>query len=112
MSTSTTLPQVLKEEKHTPHAVAFSVLDVNAAPGEQPSTSSTGEIPEIKKRLEAYSPPAPISENDIQEKLKRAEEKRNNVLRNRVGPVSPRVAEERRRQALERKRAIDNENRQ
>jgi len=115
MQSTTTAPiQVLKEEKHTPHAVAYSVLDITA-PGPTTTSSeytSPRETPEIKKRLEAYSQPSPPTENDIQEKLKRAEMKRLNVLRNRVGPVSPRVAEERRRLALERKRAIDHENQQ
>jgi hypothetical protein len=107
--------QVLKEEKHTPHAVAYSVLDLAPGPsttGAQGGYTSPSETPEIKKRLEAYSQPSPLTESDIQEKLKRAEVKRNNVLRNRVGPGSPRVAEERRRLALERKRAIDHENQQ
>ena len=108
MLSTTTIPQVLKEEKHTPHAVAYSVLEL--APG--PGYSSSGEAPEIKKRLEAYSQPSPITESDIKEKLNRATQKRLNVLRNRVGPVSPRVAEERRRLALERKRAIDKETQQ
>jgi hypothetical protein len=106
-------PQVLKEVKHTPHAVAYSVLDIAPGPtGSQGGYTSPSETPEIKKRLEAYSQPAPPTESDIQDKLNRAGEKRANVLRNRVGPVSPRVAEERRRLALERKRAIDQENQQ
>lgn len=112
-SSISTIPQVLKEEKHTPHAVAFSVLDIAPGPtGTQAGYSSPNENPEIKKRLETYSQPAPPTESDIQEKLNRAREKRANVLRNRVGPVSPRIAEERRRLALERKRAIDHENQQ
>ena len=115
MQSTTDIKQVLKEEKHTPHAVAYSVLDISAAPSStsvQGGYTSPTETPEIKKRLEAYSQPSPITESDIQEKLKKAEENRLNVLRNRVGPVSPRVAEERRRLALERKRAIDHENQQ
>lgn len=99
-------PLVLKEEKHTPHAVAYKVLDL-AAPS---MGSSSGETsPEIKKRLEAYSSvPAPqISEADINNKLKRAEEKRRNVLKMRGGPVSPRAQEERRKAAIQRKKAID-----
>ena len=56
--------------------------------------------------------PSPPTESDIQEKLKKAELQRLNILRNKVGPVSPRVAEERRRQALERKRAMDHESQQ
>jgi hypothetical protein len=111
MQASTAIIQVLKEEKHTPHAVAYSVVDNAAAPSTSVSGgyTSPSETPEIKKRLEAYSQPSPLTESEIQEKLNRAEQKRQNVLRNRVGPVSPRVAEERRRQALERKRAIDHE---
>jgi hypothetical protein len=42
--------QVLKEEKHTPHAVAYSVVDI--APGPQGEYTSPSEVPEIKKRLE------------------------------------------------------------
>ncbi len=114
MQSTTGSLQVLKEEKHTPHAVAYSVLDIAPAPSTnvQGGYTSPSETPEIKKRLEAYSQPSPPTESEIMEKLKRAEQKRQNVLRNRVGPVSPRVAEERRRLALERKRAIDHENQQ
>ena len=92
MQSTATLPQVLKEEKHTPHAVAYKVLDI-AAPPMSGISSSHESNPEIKKRLEAYSQQTspPLSGADIQEKLKRAEEKRRNFLMNRGGPVSPRV---------------------
>ena len=112
-TTATTCPQVLKEVKHTPHAVAYKVLDIAPGPNAtQGGYTSPSETPEIKKRLEAYSMPAPPTVSEIQDKLDRAGLKRANVLRNRVGPVSPRVAEERRRLALERKRAIEHENQQ
>jgi hypothetical protein len=53
MQSSVSHPQVvLKEEKHTRHAVAYKVLDL-AAPSM--GSSSTETTPEIKKRLEAYS---------------------------------------------------------
>ena len=53
MQSSVSHPKVvLKEEKHTRHAVAYKVLDL-AAPST--GTSSTESTPEIKKRLEAYS---------------------------------------------------------
>jgi hypothetical protein len=111
MQATTTLPQVLKEEKHTPHAVAFKVLDIAAPPmsGSSTGISSQESTPEIKKRLEAYSqqPSPPISGADIQQKLKRAEEKRRNFLMNRGGPVSPRVMEERRRNAREHMKSRD-----
>ena len=78
MQSTTESLQVLKEEKHTPHAIAYSVLDIAPAPSttSQGGYTSPGETPEIKKRLEAYSQPSPPTENDIQEKLKRAEMKR------------------------------------
>ena len=63
--------QVLKEEKHTPHAVAYSVLDIAPGPttttpaSGQPGYTSPRETPEIKKRLEAYSQPSPLTESDI-----------------------------------------------
>jgi hypothetical protein len=110
MQATATLPQVLKEEKHTPHSVAFKVLDIAAPPmSSGAGISSTESTPEIKKRLEAYSQQTspPLSEADIQQKLKRAEEKRRNFLMNRGGPVSPRVMEERRRNALEHKKSQD-----
>ena len=71
--------------------------------------ASHESTPEIKKRLEAYSqqPSPPISGADIQQKLKRAEEKRKNYLMNRGGPVSPRVMEERRRNAREHMKTRD-----
>ena len=106
MQSSISTLQVLKEVKHTPHAVAYKVLDL-AAPSMQQS-----EMPEIKKRLEAYSqtPSPQISEEDIANKLKRAEEKRKKVLLSRGGPVSPRVQEERRRAAMERKKCLQETN--
>lgn len=98
---------MLKEERTTPHAIAFSV-DLNAAPGISPGESE----PEIKKRLEAYSLQGgeDLSREAIAEKLKRAEEKRQQALSNRGGAISPRIAEERRKAALERKRVMDQEN--
>jgi hypothetical protein len=106
--------QVLKEEKHTPHAVAYKVLDIAAPPMSSTSTSghSHETVPEIKKRLEAMSqaPSPQISEADITNKLNRAAEKRKVVLMNRGGPVSPRVQEERRKAAMYRKKVIDESN--
>jgi hypothetical protein len=92
MQSSVSHPQVvLKEEKHTRHAVAYKVLDLAAPP--MHSGSSMESTPEIKKRLEAYShaPQPTLSEADITYKLKRAEEKRRNVLMMRGGPISPRA---------------------
>jgi len=104
--------QVLKEEKHTPHAVAYKVLDIAAPPMSSTSTSGHSHevVPEIKKRLEAMAPSPQLSEADITNKLKRAEEKRKVVLMNRGGPVSPRVQEERRKAAMYRKKALDESN--
>lgn len=94
MQSSVSIVQVLKEEKHKPHGVAYKVLDI-AAPPMHSAGGITHEqvVPEIKKRLEAYSqtPSPQISQADITNKLKRAEEKRRNVLLNRGGPVSPRA---------------------
>jgi hypothetical protein len=56
------------------------------------------------------TPSPQLSEADITNKLKRAEEKRKVVLMNRGGPVSPRVQEERRKAALHRKKALDESN--
>lgn len=113
MQSSVSTLQVLKEEKHTPHAVAYKVLDISAPPMTSTSSGSSHEsVPEIKKRLEAYSqtPSPQISEADINNKLKRAAEKRSKVLMNRGGPVSPRVQEERHRAAMQRKKCIDESN--
>lgn len=96
---------LLKEEKATPHSIAFKVLDAPSA-----EYTSAGETsPEIKKRLEAYasSEESNLSLEDIAMKLKRADEKRRQALLNRGGAVSPRIAEERRRRAKERKQALD-----
>lgn len=94
---------MLKEERHTPHAVAFKV-DLEAPAG--------AEEPEIKKRLEAYASNEGelLSREAIAEKLKRAEEKRKQALLNKSGAASPIESEERRRRAKERKRAIDDRN--
>ena len=114
MQSSVSVMQVLKEEKHTPHAVAYKVLDIAAPPMSSTSTSghSPETVPEIKKRLEAMSqaPSPQISEADITNKLNRAAEKRKVVLMNRGGPVSPRVQEERRKAAMYRKKVIDESN--
>lgn len=113
MQSSVSVMQVLKEEKHTPHAVAYKVLDIAAPPMSSTSTTHAHEaVPEVKKRLEAMSqtPSPQLSEADITNKLKRAEEKRKVVLMNRGGPVSPRVQEERRKAAMYRKKALDESN--
>jgi hypothetical protein len=67
MQSTTGSLQVLKEEKHTPHAVAYSVLDIAPAPSTtaHQGYASPGETPEIKKRLEAYSQPSPPTESEI-----------------------------------------------
>ena len=96
---------LLKEERHTSTAVSFKVVDLAPA--------APTETPEIKKRLEAQSQQYghPIgSQQEITEKLKRAEEKRKQALLMRTGAASPRVAEERRQAAKKRKQAIDKEN--
>jgi hypothetical protein len=60
---------LLKEEKHTNNAIAFAVnLDSQR--------NNHHDEPQIKKRLEASSEPAPITLEQIREKLERAEEKR------------------------------------
>lgn len=87
---------MLKEERHTPSAVAFAVDISKQVP--------TLEEPEIKKKLESYTKAAqgPTLES-IEEKLRRAEEKRKLSL---VNQNSPRVIE-RRQRVMERKRMSD-----
>lgn len=117
---------LLKEERHTPHAVSFKVIDLNAPPAgaqsqgtKQPHPSKgdqSAQEPEIKKRLEGYSQQQigsgseNLSREAIAEKLKRAEAKRNQALLNRTGVASPRLLEERRKAARDRKKAIDEGN--
>jgi hypothetical protein len=70
------LEMMLKEEKHTAHAVAFAI-DL----GEK----TTGGEPQIKKRLEADAKAAhgpSITLDKIKEKLSRAEQKRKQTLQN------------------------------
>jgi hypothetical protein len=104
MDTTNTSPEmVLNVEKAKPNSIAFKVININeSSPG-----SAAGKP--IKKRLEAYNSPSDenLSREAIEEKLKRAEEKRRQTLLIRGGAVSPRIAEERRRLAKERKRALD-----
>jgi DNA repair exonuclease SbcCD ATPase subunit len=59
---------LIKDEKHTANAVAYAI--------ELTHPAKVGEEPEIKKRLEAEVQPS-ITIEQIQEKLQRAEEKRN-----------------------------------
>ena len=84
---------MLQEEKHTQNAVAFKV-DIS-----EMNIANQETVPEIKKKLESYTKAAsePTLES-IQEKLKKAEEKRRIAL----AVISPKV-EERRRAALEKK---------
>lgn len=107
-------PILLKQEKATPHSIAFKVLDMNLSGPSgyhvHPSAGDQAAAPEIKKRLESYTNEDNISREIIAEKLKRAEEKRKQALANRGGAVSPRIVEERRKQARERKRVIDEGN--
>jgi hypothetical protein len=101
---------MLKGEKHTPTAVAFNI-DIGAPLGAGQIPQASGEVPLIKKRLEAYgTEEIVISREQIAMKLKRAEEKRKQALLNRSGASSPIVAEKRRRAAREKKRAIDEGN--
>jgi hypothetical protein len=111
-TTTTFAPTILlKEEKATPNSIAFKVMDLTApsAAHHTHTQSAGGESPNIKKRLEAYASTeeSMLSLDDIAKKLHRAEEKRKQALLNRGGAVSPRIAEERRRRAKERKQALD-----
>jgi hypothetical protein len=67
---------MLKEEKHTPSAVAFAVDGFGAQPIQ--------EEPPIKKKLESYVNAAqpPLTLEAIAEKLQKAEEKRRLSLIN------------------------------
>lgn len=63
---------LLKEEKHTNNAISFEVtLD----------HSKQAEEPEIKKRLENSHESSPITMEQIQEKLQKAEERRRMQLK-------------------------------
>lgn len=67
---------MLKEEKHTPHAVSFAI-DL----GEK----KAGEEPQVKKRLEADAKAAQgpsITMDKIKQKLQKAEQKRKQTLDN------------------------------
>ena len=69
---------MLKEEKHTAHAVAFAV-DL----GEK----HTEKEPQIKKRLEAESAAAQgpsITLDKIKERLQKAEQKRKQTIENSI----------------------------
>lgn len=89
---------MLKEEKHTSSAVAFKV-DISDA-----KAAAHKEEPQIKKKLESYSKAAqPATLDSIQDKLKRAEEKRKISLLSQNSPKT----QERRKQAMEKKRSRD-----
>ena len=97
-----TTTSMLKQERTNPHSGAVSFL-VNLTH----TCDTEAAQPEIKKRLEAYSSTEHLlTLESISEKLKSAERRRQMAL---INATSPRVAEERRRAAAERKRALDME---
>ena len=92
---------MLKEEKHTAHAIAFAV-DLG--------TKNTGGEPEIKKRLEADAKAAQgpsITLDKIKEKLSRAEQKRKQTLQ--TSTQLQEKVRQRSQQVNERKASIDQE---
>ena len=84
----------LTEVKHTPNAISFVV--------EMPATKMAGEVPEIKKRLEAESAAfAPqTSLEQINAKLEKAEEKRRLSLHQQT-------SEEKRKRVYLRKTSLE-----
>lgn len=90
---------MLKEERSTPHAVAFEILLPEQA-------NSNKQLPEVAKRLEAESLKTHnVSLDDIQQKLQKAEEKRKLSFNQGNSPKF----EERRNKALERKKSLEQE---
>ena len=91
---------MLKEERHTPHAVAFKVNFIDV------KNIANQEEPEIKKKLESYAAQGPaLTLELIQEKLHKAEEKRKLSQ-----PQPSPKYQERRLAAIEKKKTLDQEN--